>query len=74
MAAVSVTPHQADEPALNAYPVRPEDACLIGRIGGFQGNRRPFAAKAFQSRFLVIDKRDDEGEVVALATAAAPDP
>ena len=56
----SVAPQETNQLALNPNPVRPEHAGFIGRICGFQRNRRAAPAKTLQRRFLVIDERHDD--------------
>ena len=42
-----VTPHQADQPALDLDPVGPENPRFISGIGRFQGNRIAFSPQPF---------------------------
>ncbi len=51
---------EAHELALNAHPVGPENARLIGRIGGFERDRGAALAQPLQGRFFVVDERDDD--------------
>ena len=56
----SVAPDKADQAALHLYAVGTEDAGLVGRVGGFQRDRRALAAEALQRRLFIVDQRHDD--------------
>src|SRR5579862_2673571 len=60
----SVAPQQADEAALHLDPVRPEDARLVGLVGGFEGDRGAAPAQPLQRHLDIVDQRHDDGAVI----------
>src|SRR5687768_18177031 len=69
----SVTANEADELALHLDAVGPEDARLIGWIGGFQRDGVTLAPQALESCLLVIDKSDDDLSRLSLLCFADDD-
>src|SRR5687768_12375259 len=67
----SVPPHQADQLALQLYPVGAEDAGLVGLVGRFESDGIALAPQALQGDFAVIDQRHHDRAV--LGTFAALD-
>jgi len=51
---------QSDQPTLHSHLVGAEDAGLIGRVGGLQGDRGPLLAQPLQGGFLAHHQGDDD--------------
>src|SRR5262245_30279188 len=56
----SISPEQPVQFALDAYPVRRQDAYLVGGVGGLERDRGAAAAEALQRGLLLIDQRDHD--------------
>src|SRR5487761_2163117 len=55
----SVFAQQTHQFTLDTHPIGPEYPGFISRIGGFQRNRNPALAQAFQGCLLFVNQRDD---------------
>src|ERR1700726_3185817 len=60
----SVPPEQAHQPALHLDPVGPEDAGLVGLVGGLESDRGAAPAQALQRDLLVVDERHHDAAVL----------
>ncbi len=71
--ALLVSPHQADQPALNIDLIGSEDSRLEFGVGCFESNRRALLAQPLERRFFLFNQGDDDVAVLGVVAAADDD-
>src|SRR5262249_19751904 len=66
----SIAAKQAHKTTLHPDPVGPEDAGLVGLVGGFKRDGVALAAQALQGRLFIVHESDDDGAILGGIAAA----